>query len=206
MQPQQLRSADGVAIAARFFAPADGTPLRSAVLIGGAMGVRQGYYEPFARLLATQGHLVATFDYRGMGDSRSAAHARSLRGFDADLFDWARDYDTAIDALREANLANPSVHVEDGVEALEYLERRGRFADRSDEEPAVLLLDEPVAHLDHPTASKVLAELHAATEERTLALVTHQDLGEEGCSRVLRWNLERSGPAGAVPTHERTVV
>lgn len=95
MQPQQLRSADGVAIAARFFAPADGTPLRSAVLIGGAMGVRQGYYEPFARWLATQGHLVATFDYRGMGESRQG----SLRGFRADLFDWARDTDTVIEAL-----------------------------------------------------------------------------------------------------------
>ncbi|MBC8057868.1 MAG: alpha/beta fold hydrolase, partial [Rhizobiales bacterium] len=40
------------------------------------------------------------FDYRGMGDSRSVPHTKSLRGLDADLFAWARDYDTAIDALR----------------------------------------------------------------------------------------------------------
>jgi predicted alpha/beta hydrolase len=42
-----------------------------------------------------------TFDYRGMGDSRPPAQAASLRGFDADLFSWARDYDSAIDALHE---------------------------------------------------------------------------------------------------------
>ena len=55
--------------------------------------------------------------------------------------DSLADAEMAIDALREANLANPIVHVEDGVEAMEYLLRQGRFAGRSDEEPAVLLLD-----------------------------------------------------------------
>ena len=38
--------------------------------------------------------------------------------------DSAADAEMAIDALREANLANPIVHVEDGVEALD---RRFRF-------------------------------------------------------------------------------
>jgi predicted alpha/beta hydrolase len=70
------------------------------VLIGGAMGVKQDYYAPFAEWLAEQGFAVMTFDYRGMGDSRPSAQATSLRGFDADLFSWARDYDSAIDALR----------------------------------------------------------------------------------------------------------
>ena len=84
----------GAEIQARFFAPASGRPI-GAVLVGGAMGVRQAFYRPFARWLATQGYLVATFDYRGVGDSRG----RSLRGFDADLFAWARDTDAAIAAL-----------------------------------------------------------------------------------------------------------
>ena len=35
--------------------------------------------------------------------------------------DSLADAEMAIDALREANLANPIVHVEDGVEALDYL-------------------------------------------------------------------------------------
>src|SRR3546814_5167279 len=44
--------------------------------------------------------------------------------------DSPNDAEMAIDALRDAHLVNPIVHVEDGVEALDYLLRRGRFADR----------------------------------------------------------------------------
>jgi predicted alpha/beta hydrolase len=84
----------GAAIECRLFAPT-AAAARGAVLIGGAMGVRQSFYRPFAQWLATQGYLVATFDYRGVGDSRTAP----LRGFEADLFAWARDTDAAIDAL-----------------------------------------------------------------------------------------------------------
>ena len=95
MDSLTLTSDDGVVLAARLYRDAGST--KGAVLIGGAMGVRQDYYAPFAQWLAAQGYAVMSFDYRGMGDSRRG----SLRGFDADLFDWARDYDTAIDALRE---------------------------------------------------------------------------------------------------------
>ena len=42
--------------------------------------------------------------------------------------DSLADAEMAIDALREANLANAIVHVEDGVEAMEYLLRQGAFA------------------------------------------------------------------------------
>ncbi len=86
---------DDAAIEMRVFAPPTGAQPKAAVLIGGAMGVRQAFYAPFALWLARQGYLVATFDYRGVGASRVA----SLRGFDADLFSWARDFDAAIDAL-----------------------------------------------------------------------------------------------------------
>ena len=41
--------------------------------------------------------------------------------------DSLADAEMAIDALREANLANPIVHVQDGVEALDYLFSRGKF-------------------------------------------------------------------------------
>lgn len=58
------------------------------------------------------------------------------------------DAEMAIDALREANLANPIVHVEDGVDTLDYLYRRGRFADRTPGEPAVLLLDIKMPRMD----------------------------------------------------------
>lgn len=99
MNATTLAAADGTPLAVRFFAPDDGTPQRGAVLIGGAMGVRQDYYRPFAEWLARQGFVVASFDYRGMGESRPAG--ASLREVDVDLFDWAADTDTVIEALAE---------------------------------------------------------------------------------------------------------
>lgn len=103
MEVLSLESSDGVVLAARVHRPDhNGVGVKGAVLIGGAMGVRQDYYSAFAEWLAAQGYAVMTFDYRGMGDSRTGAQTKSLRGFDADLFSWARDYDTAVDALRAA--------------------------------------------------------------------------------------------------------
>lgn len=89
-------------IAVRHY-PATAAP-RASVVIGGAMGVRQAFYAPFAQWLAAQGVAVWTFDYRGSGDSLGDA---PLRGFDADLFDWARDYEAVIDAARAAQPALP---------------------------------------------------------------------------------------------------
>ncbi|MBS7455592.1 response regulator [Coralloluteibacterium stylophorae] len=62
--------------------------------------------------------------------------------------DSPADAEMAIDALNEARLANPIVHVEDGVEALDWLFSRGAFADRGDEMPAVVLLDIKMPRMD----------------------------------------------------------
>ncbi|ASK93685.1 response regulator [Xanthomonas campestris pv. trichodesmae] len=62
--------------------------------------------------------------------------------------DSPADAEMAVDALREARLANPIVHVEDGLEAMDYLLRRGMFADREEGLPAVLLLDIKMPRLD----------------------------------------------------------
>src|SRR3546814_16528996 len=62
--------------------------------------------------------------------------------------DSPNDAEMAIDALRDAHLVNPIVHVEDGVAALDYLLRRGRFADRPDGDPAVLLLEIKMTRMD----------------------------------------------------------
>lgn len=81
-------------VVARFFAPA-GEP-RAAALVVPAMGVTQAYYAPFAQWLAAQGFLVATFDYRGIGQSRHG----SLRKVSTDILDWARlDCAAMVEAL-----------------------------------------------------------------------------------------------------------
>ena len=99
MQQEVLKVDGGTQqLAVRRYEPA-GTP-RASVVIGGAMGVRQSFYEPFAQWLAEQqGLRVWTFDYRGSGDSRGDV---PLREVEADLFDWARDYEAVIDAAKAA--------------------------------------------------------------------------------------------------------
>ncbi len=74
----------------------------TSVVIGGAMGVRQDYYAAFAHWLSTQGFRVTTFDYRGSGDSMPDTVHGGLRGFKADLFDWAKDYEAVVDAAKAA--------------------------------------------------------------------------------------------------------
>lgn len=90
--------------------------------------------------------------------------------------DSLADAEMAMDALREANLANPVVHVEDGVEALDYLYRRGAYADRPDEIPAVMLLDIKMPRLD---GLDVLKQLRADDRYRTMPVVILSSSREE---------------------------
>ncbi|MGY0561070.1 MULTISPECIES: response regulator [unclassified Luteimonas] len=90
--------------------------------------------------------------------------------------DSPHDAEMAIDALRDANLANPIVHVEDGVETLDYLFRRGRFQDREDSDPAVLLLDIKMPRLD---GLEVLTELRKDSRFNHLPVVILSSSREE---------------------------
>ena len=62
--------------------------------------------------------------------------------------DSARDAELILDALATHQLANEMVHVRDGAEALDYLHRRGQFAGRPDEQPALILLDLKLPKVD----------------------------------------------------------
>jgi len=84
MNKQTLQVNGAVSLALRVYEP-ERAP-RASVVIGGAMGVRQSYYEAFALWMAQQGFRVTTFDYRGHGDSLQGA----MRDVKADLFDWAQ--------------------------------------------------------------------------------------------------------------------
>ena len=49
----------------------------------------------------------------------------------------------------------------------------------------VLLLDEPVAHLDHATASEVLDDLLDGAADRSVVLVSHTPIGSDRFDAVL---------------------
>jgi predicted alpha/beta hydrolase len=88
-----LTASDGTRLCARHLAPS-GVPW-AAILIAPAMGVNARYYLPLATWLAEQGAAVLTFDFRGMGDSRT----QPLRDTRADLHDWTQDQNAALEHL-----------------------------------------------------------------------------------------------------------
>ena len=62
--------------------------------------------------------------------------------------DDPKDVELTLTALDEYNLANEVVVARDGEEALDYLYYRGNFTMRSNENPAVLLLDLKLPKVD----------------------------------------------------------
>ena len=90
--------------------------------------------------------------------------------------DSPADPEMAIDALRDARLANPLVHVEDGVETLDFLMRRGAYANREEGLPAVLLLDIKMPRMD---GLEVLQRIRAEDELKRLPVVILSSSREE---------------------------
>jgi CheY-like chemotaxis protein len=62
--------------------------------------------------------------------------------------DNAKDSELTLAALSESHVANDIVVARDGVEALDYLHARGRFAGREPGLPAVMLLDIKMPRMD----------------------------------------------------------
>jgi CheY-like chemotaxis protein len=62
--------------------------------------------------------------------------------------DDPKDVELTLTALEEYHLANEVVVTRDGEEALDYLYRRGAFSNRSNDNPAVLLLDLKLPKID----------------------------------------------------------
>lgn len=62
--------------------------------------------------------------------------------------DSPKDVELVISALAEKNLANEVEVAEDGLEALDYLNKRGKFAERDNGNPTVILLDIKMPKLD----------------------------------------------------------
>jgi CheY-like chemotaxis protein len=82
--------------------------------------------------------------------------------------DDPKDIELTLTALGEYNLANEIMVARDGVEALDYLYRRGEFALRPEGNPVVILLDLKMPRLD---GAQVLRQLKSDEQMRFVPVV-----------------------------------
>ncbi|WP_373694366.1 response regulator [Geobacter sp.] len=86
------------------------------------------------------------------------------------------DAELTLEALGEVNLANKVDHVRDGEEALDYLFRRGRYADRPVGNPVLVLLDLKLPKVD---GHEVLRAIRTDETLRTMPVVILTSSREE---------------------------
>lgn len=90
--------------------------------------------------------------------------------------DDPKDVELTLTALEEYNLANEVVVTPDGEEALDYLYRRGNFKMRSDDNPAVLLLDLKLPKVD---GLEVLQQIRSDEKLKMIPVVVLTSSREE---------------------------
>jgi CheY-like chemotaxis protein len=90
--------------------------------------------------------------------------------------DSPRDTEMAIEALHHYRIANEVVTLRDGAEALDYLFRRGPFANRGGTDPMVILLDLKMPKVD---GLQVLREVKADPRLRVIPVVMMTSSREE---------------------------
>ena len=90
--------------------------------------------------------------------------------------DDPRDVELTLTALEEYKLANEVLIARDGEEALDYLYRRGNFATRSTDNPAVLLLDLKLPKVD---GLEVLQQIKADAKLKLIPVVVLTSSHEE---------------------------
>ncbi len=82
--------------------------------------------------------------------------------------DDPQDIELTLDALAEYNLANEIAVARDGVEALDYLYRRGAYAHRAEGNPIVILLDLKMPRLG---GLQILKQLKSDEQTRLIPVV-----------------------------------
>lgn len=90
--------------------------------------------------------------------------------------DSEHDIELTISALDEHNLANKVDVARDGAEALDYLYRRGAFADRVSGHPIVVLLDLKMPRVD---GLEVLRQMKGDAELKSIPVVMLTSSAEE---------------------------
>jgi CheY-like chemotaxis protein len=96
------------------------------------------------------------------------------------------DVELAVAALKKNNLANEIAVARDGGEALDYLQRRGKFQSRAGGQPLVIFLDlkmprmdglELLRHLKNDAELKVLPVVMLTSSREEVDLVKSYQLG-----------------------------
>ena len=90
--------------------------------------------------------------------------------------DNPNDIELILTAFEEARLANEIVVARDGVEALDFLHRRGAHADRTTPPPAVILLDLKMPRID---GREVLRQIRSDPQLHALPIVVLTSSREE---------------------------
>ena len=90
--------------------------------------------------------------------------------------DSPKDVELTIAALSEKNLANEVVVAEDGVEALDYLHKRGKFAASGKSNPAVILLDIKMPRMN---GIEVLKHIRSDPKFKFIPVIMVTSSGEE---------------------------
>jgi two-component system response regulator len=91
--------------------------------------------------------------------------------------DNPRDAELTIRALKKKHLANNLYHVEDGVDALDFLFARGKYAERNQEDsPKVILLDLKLPRIN---GLEVLSIIKADERTRSIPVVVVTSSAED---------------------------
>jgi CheY-like chemotaxis protein len=90
--------------------------------------------------------------------------------------DDPRDVELTLTALEDHNLANEVVVARDGQQALDYLRCRGEYSTRTNENPAVLLLDLKLPKVD---GLEVLKEIRSDERLKLIPVVVLTSSQEE---------------------------
>jgi len=105
--PIQIEATDGYLLGATLFYTGDAPLPGRIAIINCATGVKAAYYARYARFLAEHGYLAITWDYRGIGASRTD----SLRRLRAAKFDWgSKDFEGVMRWSVE-NFPDSEIHV-----------------------------------------------------------------------------------------------
>ena len=99
--------------------------------------------------------------------------------------DDPRDIELTLAALAEHKLANAVAVARDGVEALDYLHRRGKFAQRPPGNPVVIMLDLKMPRMD---GIQALRQIKADEKINLIPVVvltsSRESMDLEGCYRL----------------------